>query len=231
MELYFSWCNGDGIIRSVATDFNIYFDWTISANCWTIWRKTATYNSQCFSLFVHHLVDWYFDCDYSGDSLAKKHSLLWHLFRNMFSIAFTGTVNSSLITIRNVIFKCFFYSKLAFRLAGSIRQSFSWVSICFYWALLQYCTRHCFYPFGTLKNRRRLVFSTMNSRFGKTLNKKIFFRLINYYRFFISKLFDLNENRFFFIVLVDTSCWAPIIAMKAFVFFSYEISGNIILHL
>lgn len=32
--------------------------------------------------------------------------------------------------------------------------------------------------------------------------------------------------RFFFIVLVDTSCWAPIIATKIFVFFSYEISGE-----
>lgn len=31
--------------------------------------------------------------------------------------------------------------------------------------------------------------------------------------------------RFFFIVFTDAMCWAPIMATKVFVFFSYEISG------
>lgn len=43
--------------------------------------------------------------------------------------------------------------------------------------------------------------------------------------FFALFIIDFLFRRFLFVVLVDTACWAPIIAMKVFVFFSYEISG------
>lgn len=40
-------------------------------------------------------------------------------------------------------------------------------------------------------------------------------------------MFDFEfAIRFFFIVFTDASCWAPIIATKIFVFFSYEISSK-----
>lgn len=40
-------------------------------------------------------------------------------------------------------------------------------------------------------------------------------------------MFDFEfAIRFFFIVFTDASCWAPIIATKIFVYFSYEVSGK-----
>lgn len=40
-------------------------------------------------------------------------------------------------------------------------------------------------------------------------------------------MFDFEfAVRFFFIVFTDATCWAPIMATKVLVFFSYEISGE-----
>lgn len=42
-------------------------------------------------------------------------------------------------------------------------------------------------------------------------------------------LFDCEfAVRFFFIVLTDALCWAPIIVVKIWVFFNYNISGNLV---
>lgn len=126
--------------------------------------------------------------------------------------------------IRVYVFHCIYRN--AFQSDGNIRLQFLWASISFYWLPLLFYTLHCLYPFGERKNRHRSAFLTMNLRFGKFLF--IFFVFADPLRCWtiISwKYLFICVYRFLFVVLVDTACWAPIIAMKVFVFFSYEISG------
>lgn len=121
--------------------------------------------------------------------------------------------------IRAHVFHCI--CDIGFRSAGSTRPLCSWASTCFYCYSLPCCTRCCWYRYGGRVGPRRWRCSIANLRLGKK----------NEWRHFASDtchiIIFIFHIRFFFIVLVDSLCWAPIIASKMFVTFTeYEIPGK-----
>ncbi len=109
-----------------------------------------------------------------------------------------------------------------FHSAGSTLHLFFLASIQFYWLSLLHCMRLSFVRFGErdeIHRSARLQYWTASLRFGK-LTFSIFFSLKLQHSF--------SHHRFFFIVLTDCSCWAPIMIMKVLAFFSHDISGRYI---
>lgn len=109
------------------------------------------------------------------------------------------------------------------KLAGSTQLlSFS-VLILHCWYSLRRSIQHWFSQFIARDVLQVLIFSTVNSLWG---NEIIFtfqnFEIWNLWKFLLQLI-----RRFFFIVLTDACCWAPIIVLKFLAFYKIEVSGDV----